>query len=349
MDAKTLKAQAQEHGSPVIAGESATFIWRGRSPAFVTGDFQNWRGKPLPLTKVSPGLWARTLTLPRDAYVEYALVDARGRRLVDPLNPRVTDNGVGGLNHFFYMPEGEPTSLVGRSRKVTLRGRVTRHQVETSELAVGRKRDVFLYEPPTPGPHPLLIVFDGQDYLRRARLAELVDNLIHERRIRPVALALVANGGLARTVEYSGSDATLLFLQDKVLRLAREKLRLVDERRKPGAHGVLGASLGGVMALYAGLRAPHVFGHVLSQSGAFVVPGFGEFGVLELAGLARKQPLSVWMDCGMFEGLIEGNRRILPVLAEAGHRVQYREYPGGHNYPAWRDDVWRGLEWLFPK
>jgi len=27
--------------------------------------------------------------------------------------------------------------------------------------------------------------------------------------------------------------------------------------------------------------------------------------------------------------------------------VRYREYSGGHNYPAWREDVWRGLEWLF--
>jgi enterochelin esterase family protein len=54
------------------------------------------------------------------------------------------------------------------------------------------------------------------------------------------------------------------------------------------------------------------------------------------------------MDCGCFEPLTESNRRMLPVLKEAGHRVQYREYSGGHNYPAWRDDVWRGLQWLFP-
>jgi len=26
-----------------------------------------------------------------------------------------------------------------------------------------------------------------------------------------------------------------------------------------------------------------------------------------------------------------------------------REYIGGHNYTSWRDDVWRGLEVMFPK
>jgi enterochelin esterase family protein len=221
--------------------------------------------------------------------------------------------------------------------------------VETAELAVGTRREVFLYQPPAPGPYPLLVVLDGPDYLKRAALPTLLDNLILEGRIRPVAMALVANGGRARTLEYACSDATLAFIQDKVLGLAREQLPLVDERREPGVHAVLGASLGGLMALYLGLRAPQLFGHVLSQSGAFAIPEHGDFVVFELARAARRRRLEVWMDCGHFELLTEGNRRMLPVLKEAGHRVHYREYSGGHNYPAWRDDVWRGLEWLFPR
>ena len=73
---------------------------------------------------------------------------------------------------------------------------------------------------------------------------------------------MVANGGPARTVEYTCSEATLAFLLQKVLPSARRELNLVDETREPGVHGVLGASLGGLIALYTGLRAPEVFGHV---------------------------------------------------------------------------------------
>ena len=54
-----------------------------------------------------------------------------------------------------------------------------------------------------------------------------------------------------------------------VLPLAAERLRLLDARTLPGAYGVLGVSMGGLMALYLGLRLPQVFGRVLSQSGAF--------------------------------------------------------------------------------
>ena len=346
--AETLETRALKQGSPVIDGDTATFVWRGRSPVSVTGDFQDWSGEPLPLKKAAPGLWTRTLTLPRDSYIEYALLGSRGRRVKDPLNRRRISNGMGAFNHFFSMPEYSPTELAQPFTGRFPRGRVTRHTVKTAELAVGPSREVFLYEPPVVGPYPLVVVLDGSDYLRRADLVVLVDNLIRQQRILPIALALVANGGAARTVEYSCSDATLAFLLHQVFPLARKKLRLIDEQSQPGIHGVLGASLGGLMALYLGLRAPHVFGRVLSQSGAFAIPGHGDLAVFDLARASRGRPLSVWMDCGLFERLTDGNRRMLPVLEKAGHRVLYREYSAGHNYPAWRDDVWRGLEWLYP-
>lgn len=341
-----LEQRARTEGTPVIDGDSATFVWRGPRPVSVAGDFQDWSGAPVPLKQVAPGLWAHTLKLPRDTYVEYALLDARGRRVRDALNPRLVPNGLGDSNHFFFMPEAEPTPLA-RSRRGVPRGTVTRHLLETHEFCVGRQRAVYLYAPPTSEPCPLVVVFDGPDYLRRAKLTTLVDNLIAQGRIRPIALALVANGGAARTVEYACSEATLAFLLRELLPFARKELRLVDEKRHPGAHAVLGASLGGLISLYVGLRAPTVFGHVLSQSGAFSVLNH-DFVVFDLARQAAARPLQVWMDCGHFEALTEGNHRMLPLLQASGHRAEYREYHGGHNYPVWRDNVWRGLEWLFP-
>ncbi|OJT26946.1 esterase [Archangium sp. Cb G35] len=341
----TLEQRAREEGTPVIDGETATFVWRGRKPVSVAGDFLDWSGEPIPLKEVAPGLWTHTLTLPRDSYVEYAFLDAKGRRVRDPLNERLTSNGFGDFNHYFHMPESRPTPLALRQRGVP-RGTVTRHLVETHEFCVGSQRAVHLYAPPTSEPCPLVVVFDGPDYLRRSKLPSIVDNLVAQGRIRPIALAMVANGGPARTVEYTCSEATVVFLLDKVLPLARCELNLLDETREPGVHGVLGSSLGGLISLYTGLRAPHVFGRVLSQSGAFSVWN-RDFVVFDLARNASSRPLDVWMDCGHFEALVEGNERMLPVLRSSGHRAEYREYHGGHNYSAWRDNVWRGLEWLF--
>ena len=346
MDVKMLEARARAEHTPVIDGDTATFVWRGRGPVSLQGDFQDWRGEPLPLERVGPGLWARSLTLPRDAYVEYVLLDARGHKVEDAFNPRVSDNGFGAYNHCFSMPEAIPAEVLHRPRGAP-RGRVSRHWLETADMAVGGRRSVALYAPPGHGPVPLVVVLDGDDYLRRVKLPEVVDSLVARGLMCPVALAMVANGGEARSVEYTCSEYTVDFLLHRVLPLARETLSLVDERKEPGAHAVLGSSFGGLMSLFAGLRAPEVFGRVLAQSGGFAVEG-RDFVVFDLARQAPRRPLDVWMDCGRFEVLLEGNRRMAPLLASSGHRVEYREYPGGHNYPAWRDDVWRGLQWLFP-
>lgn len=58
----------------------------------------------------------------------------------------------------------------------------------------------------------------------------------------------------------------------------------------------------------------------------------------------------LWMDIGIFDipSLLSANRRMHRLLETQGYPVSYREYNAGHNYPAWRDDVWRGLMNLFP-
>jgi enterochelin esterase family protein len=160
-------------------------------------------------------------------------------------------------------------------------------------------------------------------------------------------MALPYHGGPARGIEYSCSETTLGFLHLHVLPLARKELDLVSVQAQPGAFGILGASMGGLMALYAGLRAPEVFGRVLSQSGAFAADEH-EYVVWDLIRYGPVRPLRIWMDAGRFEWLLPPNRGMHDLLVEHGYDVTYREYNGGHNYPSWRDEVWRGLEHLFP-
>jgi enterochelin esterase family protein len=350
LSVETLLERAEREGTPVIDGETATFVWRGLQAPRLIGDFNHWgRGdaSPIALTQVAPEVWIQSVTLPRDAYIEYIYVqDAQHVR--DPFNRHACHNGMGGWNQSFRMPASVPTPLV-RVRRGVPRGRLTRHSVPGDGLVVGGHRDVYLYQPPTSEPAPLLVVLDGQDYLRRARLIAIVDNLIAQGRIRPLALALVEHGGQARIVEYNCSESTIFFLLNKVLPLAREQLHLLDINTFPGAYGLLGASLAGLMALYTGLRVPQVFGRVLSQSGSFgvIAPTGYEMLIFDLVQYNDIKPINVWMDVGQFESLLPSNRRMRDLLQARGHAVTYREYAGEHNYTCWRDDIWRGLETLF--
>lgn len=343
----TLLERARRGGTPLIDGTRATFVWQGDTAPELIGDFNNfgWRKPPHLLEAAGPDLWTATMEFAEDAYLEY-LFRFGEERILDPLNPRTVGHGVASTNNFFNMP-GWRATILDRVARGVPRGQVTRHVISNGYLIIGGRRTVYLYRPPVEEPVPLLVVFDGQDYRRLGRLIPIVDNLIAQRRIRPIAMALVHHGGESRFLEYDASEATLQFVLTDVFALAREHLRLLDG---DSLHGILGASMGGLMALYAGLRVPNIFGHVLSQSGAF---GFDLAGnppsIRELVRYGPTRSLRIWMDVGRYEWLLDTNREMHALLQERQYDVIYQEYPAAHNYTSWKNDVWRGLEAQFSK
>lgn len=336
----TLLQLAQQTGTPLIEGHLATFVWQGDTPPPLIGDFNDWQGDSTVWQKGSDEVWIYQLELPLDAYIEYAF-GSDAERILDPFNARLTPNGMGKHNHYFYMPAGKATPLSKRGRGIAA-GQVSQYDLPTFNLVVGKERRVWLYQPPTDKPVPLVLVYDGRSYLRRAKLPVIVDNLIAQKRIQPIALALVENGKSARMAEYGCSEATLAFVLQQVLPLAQQQLTLTQ-----GPYGVLGASMGGLMSLYTAWRLPELFNRVLSQSGAFHLGGY-PLVINELVERGKKRPLRIWLDVGRYEWLLPSSQAMHQLLQEKAYPVGYHEFNGGHNYPAWRDNVWRGLEWLFP-
>jgi enterochelin esterase-like enzyme len=347
MPTHPLLALARTMGNPVVEGDVVTFIWQGLTAPDLIDDRHNWEEAPQKLLHVGTELWSYSLPLPPDAYLEYAFVDpVSGTRLPDPLNANKVENGMGAYNHYVYMPQAKPSPYI-KSYKGMVEGKLVKFDLPTREYAVGAKRTVHLYSPATEEAIPLLVVYDGNDYLKRAKLNIIVDNLIADKRIRPIALALIQNGGSsARTVEYSCSEATLGFVTECVLPLAQEQLKLEPARN--GHHGVMGASLGGSMALYTALRLPQIFHRVLSQSGAFFAPDYPYIGA-DLVRFGPRPDLDIWMDAGRLEWLLPGNQQMFALLKEKKYKVRYHEFSGGHNYTAWRDDVSHGLEALYSR
>lgn len=334
--------------TPLLDQGSVIFVWRGRSAPKLVGDFTGWEdGNPIKLEKQGKGLWTFQLNFPADAYIEYSFMKGE-ESLEDPFNPRQTTNGVGGYNNFFSMPEYKPTELTRHDRHIP-HGTVRQFTLSTDYLVTGNQRTVHLYQPPVAEQVPLVVVWDGLEYFKRGRLNYIIDNLIAEGRIRPIALAFVHNGGqVSRTFEYACNEATLAFLMSQVIPLSNRELHLLDIQSQPGEFGVIGSSMGGLMALHTGARLPQVFGKVISQSGAFSMGGLDTV-VYDLLGRGELQPLKIWMDVGRYDlpGLLETNQRMRKKLIERGYPLAYHEYNAGHNYPAWRDDIWQGLEALY--
>ena len=340
-----LLARAQIEGHPLIDGNQVTFLWQGDSAPHLIDDLHSWDDSPQPLRRISPRLYACSFDLAQDAYLEYAFVDPKTKsRLPDPLNKKRFWNGINAYNHFFYMPEASPSPWTIRQRDIP-RGQLTVHTIDTWMMKFPGTRRIKLYHPPTKERVPLLIVYDGPDYLSRGRLPVIVDNLIADKRIRPIAMAFLPNGGPRRGVEYACSDATLAWIEHEVLPLAKRELKLLDIKKHPGAFGVLGASFGGLMSVYTGLRLPDIFGRVLSQSAVFEMDG-RDFVAVDLIRHAPARP-QIYIDCGRIDFLLKDNHRMLPFLRERNFNVTYHEHGGAHNYTSWRDNIHRGLEVMF--
>lgn len=347
----SLEERVKREGNPVIDGDTATFVWVGDDPPQLVGDFNLWGfegydrpDRPVTLQPVRAGLWMHTITLPEDAYIEYCFfrdIEDEDSRVLDPHNTHTVDNGFGNLQNTFHMPAYRPTPYIADAENYMLRGTLTQHTVAHGVLPEGDKRRVWLYAPPTDQAVPLLLVYDGNDYLSRAYLPQIVDRLIDEDRIPPLALAMVENAGRARFMEYNASETALMAVMRLVLPLARAELKLIDPARQPGAYGVLGASMGGLMALYTGLRLSPIFGRVIAQSGAYQsgmlsgLPSLTE----TLLNLLSRPDLRLWQDVGRYEWLIEENRHMNALLRQRGYAPIYREFNAGHNYPAWRDQL----------
>ena len=265
------------------------------------------------------------------------------------------------------MPQAprEGQALTRGGRTSVPRGVVTEHRLEHYDWAIGRRRRLWIHRPAGYQARdlPLLVVLDGNDYLR-ARMDRLNDALIAAGRMAPVVTAFVANAGRDRMVEYACSEMTLGFLVGFVLPTVQRELGIeVDDERdaaeRRAAHGrsdgdvargpvtILGASAGGLMAMHAGLRLPGVFGQVIAQSGAWELDGH-ELVPFDLVRDGPVRPIRIWMDAGRYEWLFDGNERMAALLRERGYDVTYRRFSGGHNWTSWLEELVVALPAAFP-
>ena len=346
--------QARRGGNPVATDGGFTWVWvdDGAPPPALAGDWCSWHPDAgIAWSRPSAGVRTAHLDVEPDAYLEYALF-RDGERVRDPLSRARIGNGVGDWNHRAWMP-GAPRAAdrLKRQRHAPAPpGRLTEHRVEPLGYAASKRRRVWLHRPAghDPATLPLLVVLDGQDYLR-AKMDRVLDLLIHEGRMAPVVTAFVEHGGLdRRMVEYMGSEMTLVWLGDIVVRVSREEAGIADPATgAAGRAAVMGASAGGLMAFLCGMRRPEIFGRVLSQSGAWAFDGRETVAVPLVRG-GSAAPIRIWMDAGRYESLFEPNECMAALLEERGWDVTYRRYPAGHNFTAWMEELFVGLPALLP-
>ncbi|HEY1013560.1 MAG TPA: alpha/beta hydrolase-fold protein [Herpetosiphonaceae bacterium] len=363
-------AEVEADGAPLLApaGDEVdvTFVWRGDEATGSVAVIQDWGAdgiRELLMARV-PGsaAWHLTRRLPADTRTTYQLapspdplapeLTADNYRL-DPLNPRtyaayVDEAGGWSINFsLLELPAAPPLPWEeANAPGYALAG----GSLELSQ-PLGDERRVWVYQPAgdPPGPHPLLLVFDGRLYKDQMGVTLMLDALIAAGRIPPVVAALIDNPDRQELVCDEDFAATVA---ERLIPWLRERYPVSAAPERTYA---MGSSYGGLGAAFLALRYPQTVGAVISQTGWF---RWAPAGDAELEWLARQiaaggcPPIRFYLDVGSLEtarlldgGLsqLEANRHMRTVLQAKGCQVAYREYHGGHDYSSLRQPLYEAL------
>ncbi len=346
-----------EREMPVVEDSGVTFLFQGPAERVF---LRHWiYGLPanLEMHRVEgTDIWARTLRFPEGSRIEYKFGVVRNHHeqwIHDPKNPRIAMDPFGG-NSVVYGPGYQIPAWAQTAPQVP---RGIFHEVAVASRAFGDQRNIRVYVPAgyrTYRRYRLLIVHDGDDYLRYSSLATVLDNLIHRLEIPPLVVALT--NPHQRLQEYAGDPRHADHLVLEVLPELQQRYSLIQES---SGRCMLGASFGGVAALSTAWRHPAAFDNLILQSGSFAFTDIGEHNrspvfdpVVAFMNEFRRNPgipaKRIFVSCGVYESLIYENRSLVPFLQSRGIEVNFAEARDGHNWENWRDRLRDGLSWIFP-
>jgi predicted alpha/beta superfamily hydrolase len=251
--------------------------------------------------------------------------------------------------------------------------RLHKHEQFASTL-MGTAHDVIVYLPPMYNTavgrrFPVLYMQDGQNLFDPEtsfvpgnywHMGETADGLIEGGTIEPLIIVGVYNAGDKRIDEYTPvKDSRLGGGHAEVYgRMLVEELKpFIDAQYRtlpePQHCGTGGSSLGGLVALYLGLRYPNVFSRL-----AVISPSvwWRRRSILNtVAALSSKPDLRIWLDIGGQESAkaVPDVRALRDGLIKKGWRLgedlAYAEVENAeHTESAWAQRVGPMLQFLFP-
>jgi predicted alpha/beta superfamily hydrolase len=249
------------------------------------------------------------------------------------------------------------------------------HSFGSGKLVATRNVSVYLppdYQHNPEQRFPVLYLQDGQNLFNPQtafagvvwQADEIAQQLILKRKIQSLIIVGIDNTGEQRIDEYTpvrsrgrggNADAYGKMFIEELKPFIDRNYRTLPQREYTGFGG---SSLGGLVALYLGLKRPDVFSRLAVMSPSLWW-GNG-FLLREFAGLPDRLPLRIWLDIGKGEGrhFTIQTRHLQKILLNKGWKknrnprladFRYLEAPQArHDELSWGSRFDKVLRFLFP-
>jgi enterochelin esterase-like enzyme len=312
-------------------------------------------GKKYDMTRDTGGYWIATTEPISEGFHYYSLL-IDGVALADPASETFYGMGrmasgieIPSVNGSFYALKDVPHGDI-RIKKYF--SRVTNSW-----------RQFYIYTPPgydntMNEKYPVLYILHGggedeRGWATQGKTDLILDNLIAEKKAIPMLVVMVdgnlSSGGLAgfnenvlRTFENELKQSVIPFVEKNF----RTKTDAANR-------ALAGLSMGGLQTLYAGIKNTNMFSYLgVFSSGWFANReelSKPQYDFMKAnAAMINSNLKSLWIAMGGKEDIAYNNCKImLGKFDEMGIKYVYSEYPGGHTWPVWRNNLYNMAQLLF--
>lgn len=221
-------------------------------------------------------------------------------------------------------------------------------------------RNFYLYTPPgydqlTSEKYPVLYILHGggedqRGWATQGKTDLIIDNLIAEKKAVPMLVVMV-DGNIPSAG--FGMEALTAFeneLKQCVIPFVESNYRVKTDAN---SRALAGLSMGGLQTLHAGVRNTNLFAYL----GVFSSGWWGNNSELsdpqydfmrQNSPTINKNLKQFWIAMGGKEDIAWQNCQVMMSrFDEMNVKYTYSEYPGGHSWPVWRNNLFNFAQLLF--
>ena len=208
--------------------------------------------------------------------------------------------------------------------------------------------------------YPVLYILHGggedeTGWATQGKTDLILDNLIAAKKATPMLVVMPdANIGMGGFNAQGIENSLKTFereMKETILPFVENNYRVKSDAAN---RALAGLSLGGIHTLYTGIRNTNMFSYLGVFSSGWIIPMMNNIADAQY-DLLQKDSASVnknlkqfWIAMGGKDDIAYKNGQLmLEKLKQLNIRYSYSEYPGGHTWPVWRNNLYNFAPLLF--
>lgn len=310
-------------------------------------------GKRYDMVKNSSGLWEVTTDSLTEGFHYYSLI-IDGLAVADPASE--TFYGMGRMasgievpfrGDGYYKVKDVPHGEIGIKKYFS--------------TVMNRWRQFYIYKPAgydvnINQKYPVLYILHGggedeRGWATQGKADLILDNLIAENKARPM-LIVMPDGNMDS--QGTGDAQYRMFereLKQSLIPFVEKNYRAETDSKN---RALAGLSMGGIQTLYAGLNNTDLFVYLGVFSSGWRIPSDNKLAETQYEFLSKNvEKINsnlklLWLSTGGKEDGANPNcKAMMAKYDELKIKYLYDEYPGGHTWPVWRNNLYNFAQLLF--